>query len=292
MLLRSASTPILNSWKPQPEPESFHQIQKAPRSITLTACCNSSSSLSSSSYTSEDSVKKMTRALSETDLKQFSVLKKKQPINNIIMDGITFEEEVEADQMTFSGSGLSLDSSFLFNEEEECEVGKIQDNGLSAFVGGGVGGGGKICGAGDSGGRGGDGSTDLYYQNMIEANPGNSLFLSNYARFLKEVRGDFIKAEEYYERAILANPSDGNSLSMYADLIWQSHKDASRAETYFDQAVKASPDDCFILASYARFLWDAEEDEEDGKEEEDITKSSPLTQFHGAPPLPPLAAAS
>ena len=35
----------------------------------------------------------MTRALSETDLKQFSVLKKRPPINSIIMDEITLEEE-------------------------------------------------------------------------------------------------------------------------------------------------------------------------------------------------------
>nr|GMD82756.1 nuclear pore complex protein NUP1 isoform X2 [Ipomoea batatas] len=97
-------------------------------------------------------------------------------------------------------------------------------------------------------------STDIYYQKMIEANPGNSLLLGNYARFLKEVRCDFVKAEEYCGRSILANPSDGDILALYADLLWQSHKDPVRAETYFDQAIKAAPDDCYVLASYARFL--------------------------------------
>lgn len=58
--------------------------------------------------------------------------------------------------------------------------------------------GGSICGpADDFGGGGGSGlfetdSTDVYYQKMIEANPGNPLFLGNYAKFLKEVRDKFL----------------------------------------------------------------------------------------------------
>ncbi|KDP32420.1 hypothetical protein JCGZ_13345 [Jatropha curcas] len=244
----------------------------------------------------------MTRALSETDLRHLSVPKKK-PINKI-MNEITVEEEEE--KKLSSDSGLSLGSS-VFNEE--CEVSTEENNGLlGLLVGGGVGcGGGKIYGGtgGNGGSDGGDNgnsgfwdsnrgsdSTDIYYQKMIEANPVNSLLLSNYAKFLKEVRGDFSKAEEYCSRAILVNPNDGNVLSMYADLIWQSHKDAARAETYFDQAVKAAPDDCFVLASYARFLWDAEEDDV-RQQVEDMSKSSPSTFSHGTTPaFPPLASAS
>ncbi|KAJ9163097.1 hypothetical protein P3X46_022803 [Hevea brasiliensis] len=301
MLLRSASTPILNSWIPHskessPEPEIFHQIHKT-RSLALTASCSCSFSSSSiSSY--DESIKKMTKALSENDLKHLSVPKKK-PVNKI-MDGITLEEEDE--KTALMGPGLSIESSLL---NEECDV-RTKDNGLlGLLVGGGIGsGGGKICGGGggnggsDSGGDGNSGfwdsnsgndSTDIYYQKMIEANPGNSLLLSNYAKFLKEVQKDYVKAEEYCGRAILANPNDENVLSMYADLIWQRHKDASRAETYFDQAVKAAPNDCFVLASYARFLWDAEEEDEEGQGEE-MSESSPPTVFHGKPP--PLAAAS
>ncbi|XP_050212936.1 uncharacterized protein LOC126664546 [Mercurialis annua] len=297
MLLRSASTPLLNSWKPQPqqspEPEIFHPIQKT-RSISMAAC-----SLSSSTSSEDYSVKKMTRASSETDLKRFSSLPimKQQPLNNIIMtlDEDQEEEDDEEDErMAICRSGLRLNSNFLFDETEEEYEAEIGGSGVSVLVGGDGGGlgGGKICGGrGGGGGNGGnDESTDLYYQNMIEANPGNSLLLGNYAKFLKEVRRDFVKAEEYCGRAILANPSDGNVLSMYADLIWQSHKDSSRAESYFDQAVKASPDDCFVLASYARFLWDAEEDEEEGRAAEEMNKSLPSFQFHGAPP--PIAAAS
>ncbi|XP_057809206.1 uncharacterized protein LOC131023673 isoform X1 [Salvia miltiorrhiza] len=102
---------------------------------------------------------------------------------------------------------------------------------------------------------------------MIQANPGNALLLGNYARFLKEVRGDLAKAEEYCERAILANPSDGNVLSLCADLIWQTQRDATRAEAYFHQAVKTHPNDCYVLASYTRFLWDAEDVEEEEEEQ-------------------------
>nr|GFA18586.1 hypothetical protein [Tanacetum cinerariifolium] len=122
---------------------------------------------------------------------------------------------------------------------------------------------------------------------MIDANPGNSLILVNYAKYLKEVRGDLVKAEEFYSRAILANPSDGNALSMYADLIWATQKDSSRAETYFDQAVKASPDDCYVMASYARFLWDADEEDE---EEVSSMNVSPPSFLHEASQQFPVAA--
>lgn len=59
----------------------------------------------------------------------------------------------------------------------------------------------------------------------------------------KQVRKDYLKAEEYCGRAILTNPNDGNVVAMYAELVWTIHKDSSRAETYFNQAVAASPDD-------------------------------------------------
>ncbi|KAJ6741982.1 TETRATRICOPEPTIDE REPEAT (TPR)-LIKE SUPERFAMILY PROTEIN [Salix viminalis] len=280
MLLRSSSTPILNTWipphskEPSPEPESLHQIQKS-RSISLTA--SSSSSFSSISSQDHDSIKRMTRAFSETDLRDLSVPKRKP--NKIILNGISVDEEVEEVEKKVS----FLESGWFFEGFIVVE-GKFYGGGGSGF--------------GDDGGSGfgesnkGIESTDVYYQKMIEANPGNPLLLSNYAKFLKEVRADFVKAEEYCGRAILANPNDADVLSMYADLIWHSHKDASRSESYFDQAVKASPDDCYVMASYAQFLWDAEEEEED-QNGENMSELLPSIFSHGSkPPLPPLAAAS
>ncbi|MBA0607279.1 hypothetical protein Godav_019610, partial [Gossypium davidsonii] len=78
---------------------------------------------------------------------------------------------------------------------------------------------------------------------MVEANPGNPLLLGNYAKFLKEIRGDYSRAEEYCGRAILANLDDGNLLAVYADLIWHNQNDIQRAKSYFEQAVKTAPND-------------------------------------------------
>ncbi|KAJ4953825.1 hypothetical protein NE237_030657 [Protea cynaroides] len=327
MLLRSASTPILNSWFPQskessPESDLVHHIPRT-RSITLTA-----SSLNSL-HTSDDSIKKINRALSEGDLRELAVVSKPPKWKSLCRDlnglsTISLEEGEEQNvvdhksskfqslEQLFSSSGL--DESVPDATDEACSSGMLQEHeGLETLVaGGGLGeDGGKICGGGRGGSHGGDGGfgfsdsnhgddrTDVYYQTMIKANPSNALLLGNYARFLKEVRGDLAKAEEFCGRSILANAGDGNVLSLYADLIWQGHKDSHRAERYFEQAVKAAPDDCFVLGSYARFLWDAEEEEDeddnDEKEEHVMVKMnkippSPPNFFRGSPP--PLAAAS
>jgi hypothetical protein len=160
-----------------------------------------------------------------------------------------------------------------FKERNDVKESKMVE---SSMMGGGVSsnGGCKGGGRGSDGGNGrgwnfnggnnyGRDRIDAYYQNMIEAHPCDALLLGNYAKFLKEVCGDYIKAEEYLERAILANPGDGHILSIYADLIWKTKKDANRAQQYFEQAIQSAPDNCYVLASYAKFLWDSENDEED-----------------------------
>ncbi|XP_022929735.1 uncharacterized protein LOC111436230 [Cucurbita moschata] len=296
MILRSASTPLFNSWLHHSrdsylEPEIVNQIPRA-RSIVL--CC----SPSCTSPIIDDSPRKITRALSETDLRDMSMNKMK-PFSRTLSGFSEVDEETDV-------IGFSRSNTASLRRESISETGDRDGGFVNVLVGGGVGGsGGRISGGGGSDG-GDDGSfgigdsnhgndnTDLHYQKMIEANPGNSMLLGNYARFLKEVRGDLVKAQEYCGRAILSNPGDGNVLSMYADLIWETQKDTPRAESYFNQAVQAAPDDCYVLASYARFLWDAEEDEEEEEEEEEdgLIEKPATSFFQGVHTPPPLAAAS
>ncbi|KAJ0231710.1 F181 protein [Hirschfeldia incana] len=281
MLLRSTSAPILNSWLPvpqhcskesSPEPESQHQRRN--RSLSIL------SSKSIDGHTGE----LLHQTLSEH--KESVLLKSsnnENDGNNVISPrqrrssldessrGTAYRRKILDPSSTFlmerlfSSSGLGEKVS----DDDRLET-------LASGGGDGMGSsGGKICTGGGVGGSGVDGggsedSTDVYYREMINLNPGNSLLTGNYAKFLKEVRGDMKRAEEYCERAILENTNDGNVLSLYADLILHNHGDRKKAHSYFQQAAQMSPEDCYVQASYARFLWDVEEDEDevDGEEEQ------------------------
>ncbi|KAL2338148.1 hypothetical protein Fmac_012594 [Flemingia macrophylla] len=277
MLLRSSSAPILTSLALcskdcSPEPEHIFQLPKTTSALSLS------------------------QHLVGMDLKNSSYRKRKNrvPLGNVPknqqrvkikeIDGgenpqqKTCMKAKPSIQELFSS--LDLDRGVLNHEERGA--GKKDSKLQTSLMDGGMGSnGGWICGGCNNGsGKGSDGGhgkgwgfhegndhgrdrTDAYYQNMIEANPSDALLLGNYAKFLKEVCGEYPKAKEYLLRAILANPDDGHHLSLYADLIWQTEKDADRAEGYFDQAIKSAPDDSNVMASYAKFLWDTEEDEED-----------------------------
>lgn len=107
-------------------------------------------------------------------------------------------------------SGVSANGFSVEEEEREAGSESMSESldrvlqlgsGLDGGGGGGcwIGGGGGSDGGGGSGGegyeedggdnkkRGSGTSTDVYYEKMIEANPGNPLILGNYARYLKEV---------------------------------------------------------------------------------------------------------
>ncbi|CAM8940097.1 unnamed protein product [Rhodiola kirilowii] len=266
MLLRSSSTPLLHSLSAKDSHPDLETIAVSlisrNRSVSFALCSMSSSSI--------DSARKVARSLSESNLKEMSgpVVRK---VASSRVQSVCEEEDVWMTlNRSFSSSGIM--------EEVGCGG---EDGGGRMICSGGRGGGWDDESDGDDTGTPrnwdpdhGSDATDVYYQSMILANPGNSLLLGNYAKYLNEVRGDFSKAEEYCGRALLANPTDGEMLSLYADLIWKTQKDAPRAETYFDQAVKAAPGDCYVVASYAKFLWDAEDEEEEDDEEVEKEKES------------------
>ncbi|KAJ4829393.1 hypothetical protein Tsubulata_014536 [Turnera subulata] len=180
----------------------------------------------------------------------------------------------------------------LEDEEEEEEVigfggmwpVVVEELGFSAGDGFGEGKEKKNDGGGRSGGgRGGrDGDVRKIgdrYREMLKSNPGDSLLLRNYGKYLHEVEGDMEGAEEYYGRAILASPGDGELLSLYGKLIWDSKRDGERAKSYFDQAVLASPDDCSVMGSYAHFMWEADEDEEEAQNEVSAAAAAMVAAF-------------
>ncbi|GER44126.1 tetratricopeptide repeat protein [Striga asiatica] len=300
MLLRSSSSPILNSVRHKstsgsglpPEPDALPQLPRT-RSFCLTMSSEDGAGRSTPTRVSFDSDLRdpcrPNKCLRLPTSPRPAKIKERR------------EHDLGPAFLTTSGLGSAAAASAA----EECVV----ESPETLVGGGGVGAGGRggMCGGGGRGSddRSGPGhqrgpeSTDMYYETMIQANPGNPLLLANYAKFLKEVKGDFAKAEEYCGRAILANPNDGSMLSLYADLIWKTQQDYERAKDYFHQAVKADPNDCFVVASYAFFLWANEDDEAEEYEvktqygtESNHTNNSPPMFFQENTNRPTLATAS
>lgn len=208
MLLRSSSTPILNSWlhqtKSSPsESDQIHQFQRT-KSLSLTASFH------------PPAAKRLTQNLLESDTtdprnkipvakssKVRSKVKSKEngvPVRDQDLRP-TSDSPSSSIHGVFLNSGLGLkvpNDEVRDEKRDECVL-------QTLVVGDGMGSdGGRVCGGG-GGGRGSDGggggdndrsgfnnhhgsnSTDAYYQKMIEANPNNALLLGNYAKFLKEV---------------------------------------------------------------------------------------------------------
>ncbi|RLM75394.1 uncharacterized protein C2845_PM15G14050 [Panicum miliaceum] len=124
---------------------------------------------------------------------------------------------------------------------------------------------------------------DAQYKRMVDEQPGNALFLRNYAQFLHEVKGDARRAEEYYSRAMLADPGDGEIMSQYAKLVWEVHRDQERCLGYFEKSVQAAPQNSHVLAAYASFLWEQDDDDDDLGEGEQGTGGAGAPDQRAAP---------
>ncbi|CAA7025822.1 unnamed protein product [Microthlaspi erraticum] len=325
MLLRSTSAPILSSWLPQhcsrespPEPES--RLKRRNRSLYLlsskstdgehTLPDHKESTVLKSRNSDNDNKNVISRRQRRSSLDESVLIKSRSSDNdnkNVIPRRQRRSSLDESSRGTaYRRKVLDPSPTFLlerlFSSSGLGEKKSDDDDRLETLVsGGGVGmgssgGGGGHHGGSDVDGGGSEEATDAYYREMIESNSGNSLLTGNYAKFLKEVRGDMKKAEEYCERAILGNTNDGNVLSLYADLILQNHGDRKRAHSYFQQATKMSPEDCYVQASYAKFLWEVDEDEDEGEEEEqrngEIGDMPPTTTFRDFPQHTPITSPS
>lgn len=161
MLMRSSSTPILNSWlssssskdsSPSNSPDHHSSIPHLSRTRSISF--------------SPDSPTRSIPKNSKSCPVSSHILKPKKPEKPSWSSGLEKVTDNEADnralQTLVLGGGSGSD-----------------DGGCKRISG---------SGKGDGFGSGsGLDATDAYYNNLIQANPGNCLLLSNYAKFLKEV---------------------------------------------------------------------------------------------------------
>ncbi|GAV87988.1 TPR_11 domain-containing protein [Cephalotus follicularis] len=165
-----------------------------------------------------------------------------------------------------------------FGEETSQEMHLARGLGIAHTSGGG----GDHNPASSGGDVGDNHSVEQYFKRMMEENPGNPLFLRNYAQLLYQSKRDLEGAEDYYSRAILADPYDGEILTQYAKLVWELHHDQDRASSYFERAVQASPEDSHVHAAYANFLWETEEDDDECIVPSDVDYTMPPRFYEGA----------
>jgi Tfp pilus assembly protein PilF len=95
---------------------------------------------------------------------------------------------------------------------------------------------------------------DVIYRKGLQQFPQSAPLLSNYAKFLTDIRKDHDRAEEHYRRALTADPHNAILLGNYANFLTDIRKDHDRAEEHYRRALTADPNDATILGNYAGFL--------------------------------------
>ncbi|KAF0923022.1 hypothetical protein E2562_002211 [Oryza meyeriana var. granulata] len=257
MLLRSSSTPFLHSFLSPSSPSSL-QLRRA----------FSDGHLPSLHSSDGDKITGLHTELSFSIYNTFNMMATPPPPPPVQeQDDIVEQEEAEQQQAAaepelplFLARGLGIDriASGLFT--------------AGSTVGGNTGAG-RMRGVEEEHAE-KVAALDAQYKKMMDEQPGNALFLRNYALFLHEVKGDPRRAEEYYSRAMLADPSDGEIMSQYAKLVWEVHRDQDRSLTYFHKSVQAAPHNSNVLAAYASFLWE-QDDGDFGEGEKNVAAAQP-----------------
>lgn len=181
MLLRSSSAPILSSLT---EPEHILHLPRTTSVLSLSQTLadinlqNSSSSFKKKNCVPRSHV--LRNQHSSTKIKERNGVKDPQ-----LKTSMKAQSSI---QELLPSPGLDMGVV----DHKKYGVGKEAKRLQTSVVGGGMGRNGGCDGSGggwdfSEGSNHGRDKTDAYYQNMIEANPGDALLLGNYAKFLKEV---------------------------------------------------------------------------------------------------------
>ncbi len=104
------------------------------------------------------------------------------------------------------------------------------------------------------------------YKIALEIEPENTVILSNYATYLKDIRKDYDKAEELYKKAIEIDTEDVSIIGKYANFLDVIRKDYGKAEELYRKAIEIDPENFINFGNYATFLKDIRKDYDKAEE--------------------------
>lgn len=95
---------------------------------------------------------------------------------------------------------------------------------------------------------------EYYHKKNVGLNPNNATALATYGNFLMTIRKDYDEAENYYKKSLALDPDNPIGLTNYPILLWQTQRDYGKAEEYFEKYLKLNPSFANNLGNYAGFL--------------------------------------